>query len=176
METSTVQKTNAQKTTTLEPQKDIQREHRWLQQLIGEWTYETEAEGTSEKKATGTEVVKPIGEYWIVAEGQGEMHCQKGLTTTVMSLGYDSKQQKVVGTWMGSMMSYLWSYEGELDANEKVLTLNSEGPDMTIKGKLTHYKDIIELKSADFRVMSSYVLDNDGQWQKFMVVNYRRKQ
>jgi hypothetical protein len=32
--------------------------------------------------------------------------------------------------WIGLMMTYLWVYDGELDADERVLTLNAEGSSM----------------------------------------------
>jgi hypothetical protein len=56
----------------IEPQK----EHHWLQKLVGEWTYETEASMGPDQppeKATGTESVRSLGGLWIMAEGQGEM-------------------------------------------------------------------------------------------------------
>lgn len=74
------------------------------------------------------------------------------------------------------MMTYSWLYDGELDANETVLTLNSNGPAMTGDEKMAKYRDVIELKSDDHRVMTSHVLGDDGQWQHFMTANYRRKQ
>ena len=51
---------------------------------------------------------------------------------------YDPQKQRFVGTWIGSMMTYLWVYEGTLDATEKVLTLNAEGPSMGTEGKLAN--------------------------------------
>lgn len=52
-----------------------------------------------------------------------------GRTTTLMTLGYDPQKQRYVRTWIGSMMTYLWVYDGgELDLAETVLRLNSEGP------------------------------------------------
>ena len=61
------------------------------------------------------------------------------------------------------------------DAAEKVLTLNAEGPSFAGDGKLAKYKDAIELKSDDHRVLTSHVLGDDGKWQGFMTANYRRK-
>jgi hypothetical protein len=55
-----------------------------------------------------------------------------------------------------------------------MLTLNSDGPAMTGEG-LAKYKDVLEFKSDDHRVMTSYVLSDDGQWHQFMTVNYRRQ-
>jgi hypothetical protein len=155
-----------------------QKEHQWLQKLLGEWTYETEVTMGPDRlpeKATGTEQVRSIGGLWVLAEGQGEMPgC--GHATTLMTLGYDSQKQRYVGTWIGSMMTYLWLYEGELDTAEMTLTLNSNGPAMTGDGKMAKYKDVIEFKNDDHRVMTSHVLGDDGQWHHFMTANYRRKQ
>ena len=170
METSQTQQESAMQ---VQPQK----EHQWLQKLIGEWTYETEVKMGSDQtpeKSTGTETVRSLGELWILAEGQGEMPgC--GQATTLMTLGYDSQKQCYVGTWIGSMMTYLWQYSGELDAGETVLTLNSDGPAMTGDEKMAKYKDVIEFKSNDHRVMTSHVLNDDGQWHHFMTAHYRRK-
>lgn len=153
-----------------------QEEHRWLQKLVGEWTYETEVvmgPDQPAEKATGTESVRSLGEFWIMAEGQGEMPgC--GFATTMITLGYDLQKQQYVGTWIASIMDYLWLYEGELDAAKQVLNLNSEGPDMIVEGKTAQYRDVIEFKSEDYRTMASYVLGNNGQWQQFMTTHYRR--
>jgi hypothetical protein len=171
MESTTAQPETA--TTKAEPQK----EHQWLHKLVGEWTYETEAPpqpGEQPKKVTGTENVRSLGGLWVLAEGQGEMP-GGGPATTLMTLGYDTQKKRYVGTWIGSMMTHLWVYDGELDAAQKVLTLNSEGPTMSGDGKMTKYKDVIEFKSDDHRVLTARVLGADGTWQQLMAVEYRRK-
>jgi hypothetical protein len=73
------------------------------------------------------------------------------------------------------MMTYLWVYEGELDATERVLTLHSRGPKMMTEGELISYKDVIEFKDADHRVLTSYALGDEGDWQLLMTAHYRRK-
>ena len=53
-----------------------QKEHAWLQQLVGEWTFEVEATmepGKPPEHFRGTERVRSLGGLWIVAEGEGEM-------------------------------------------------------------------------------------------------------
>ncbi|MBI4779774.1 MAG: DUF1579 domain-containing protein [Oscillatoriophycideae cyanobacterium NC_groundwater_1537_Pr4_S-0.65um_50_18] len=155
-----------------------QKEHQWLQKLVGEWTYETEVMMEPNQppvKSTGTETVRSLGGLWFLAEGQGEMPCG-GAATTLMTLGYDPQKQRYVGTWIGSMMTYLWQYDGELDAAATILTLNADGPAMTGEKKLGKYKDVIEFKSDDHRVLTSHMLGDDGQWQHFMTAHYRRKQ
>jgi hypothetical protein len=142
-------------------------QHQWLQRLIGEWTFDA---GENHK---GSEVVRPLGDLWIVAEGEGTMP-GGGVAHTRMTLGYDPKRERFIGTWVGSMMTHMWVYEGTLDASEKVLTLETEGPDMQMKGT-ARYKDIIEIKSDDHRTLVSQVLRDTGEWHEFLLVDYRRK-
>jgi hypothetical protein len=154
-----------------------QKEHQWLQQLVGEWTMEAEASMGPDKppeKARGTESVRSLGGLWVLAEGQGEMP-GGGPATTLMTLGYDPRTKRYVGTWIGSMMTYLWVYDGELDATGKVLTLSAEGPSMAGDGTMAKYRDVIEFVSDDHRELSSQVLGEDGQWQRFMTAHYRRQ-
>ena len=92
-----------------------------------------------------------------------------------MTLGYDPQRRRFVGTFIGSMMTHLWVYDGVLDAAEKVLTLDTEGPDMAVEGKIAKYKDVIEFKSDDHRVLTSHVLGDDGKWHGFMTAHYRRR-
>jgi hypothetical protein len=153
-----------------------QKEHQWLQRLVGEWTCEMEATmepGKPAEKSTGTESVRSLGGLWIVGDGQGEMP-GGGAATMVLTLGYDPQKQRFVGTWVGSMMTNLWVYEGTLDAAERVLTLNAEGPSMSGDGKMAKYQDRIELESDDHRVLTSHVLGVDGEWHGFMTAHYRR--
>jgi hypothetical protein len=154
-----------------------QKEHQWLQRLVGEWTSEADATmgpGKPPEKFKGTESVRSLGGLWILAEGQGEMP-GGGAATTMMTLGYDPRKQRYVGTWVGSMMTYLWVYDGELDAAGRALTLNAEGPNMVAEGKMAKYKDVIEIKSEDHRVLTSHMLGDDGEWHELMTANYRRK-
>ena len=160
------------------PKVEPQKEHEWLQILVGEWTVESETapEPDSPPVAPWTETVRSLHGIWIVAEGQGELPCGGGPATTVMTLGYDPQKNRYVGTWIGSMMTHLWVYDGELDATGKILSLYSEGPDMMGGGgKMVKYKDVIELKSDDHRLLSGHVLGEDGQWNQFMTTHYRRK-
>jgi hypothetical protein len=162
---------------TLPMSAQSQKEHQWLQKLVGEWTCEIEVmmgPDRPNEKSTGTETVRSLGGLWILAEGQGEM-AGCGHATTLMTLGYDPQKQRYVGTWIGSMMTYLWQYEGELDAGETLLALNSDGPVMTGENKVGKYKDIIEFKSNDHRVLTSHMLGDDGQWHHFMTAYYQRK-
>lgn len=153
-----------------------QKEHHWLQQLLGEWTYESEASCGPDQpsmKATGREVVRSVGGLWVISEGSGDMPDGRP-ATTMMSLGYSPMKKRYVGTWLGSMMAHLWIYDGTLDAAGKVLTLNTEGPSFTEDTKLAQYKDVIEIKSPDHRILTSHLLGDDGKWSQFMTAHYRK--
>ena len=156
----------------LEPQ----QEHRWLQRLVGEWTSEMEAvmhEGGAPVTETGTESTRSIEGLWVVSEGRGTTADGRP-ATSLMTLGYDPARQRFVGTFVASMMTNLWVYEGELDAARDVLTLHTEGPSVAEEGKTTRYRDTIEMRGDDHRILSSSYLGDDGQWRRFMTAHYRR--
>ncbi len=153
-----------------------QEEHKWLEQLVGEWTYESEATmepGKPPMKCSGTESVRSLGGLWVLCEGRGDMP-DGGQATAIITLGYDPAKKRYVGTFVGSMMTHLWLYEGTLDPAGKRLTLDTEGPNWTAPGKMARYQDIIEIKSADDRVLTSRLLGDDGKWHTIMRANYQR--
>ncbi len=152
-------------------------EHHWLQKLVGDWTYESECPMGPDQppsKSKGSETVRSLGGLWVLCEGQGEMP-GGGPAQMLMTLGYDPQKRRFVGTWIGSMMTYLWVYDGELDAAGKVLTLSAEGPSMAAEGKTATYRDVIEFKSDDHRTLTSRMQLEDSTWQHFMTAHYRRK-
>lgn len=154
-----------------------QKQHQWLQRLVGEWTFESECSMGPDQppmKSTGQEVIRSLGGLWTIGEGSGEMP-GGGTCQSLMTLGYDLRTGRFVGTFIASVMTNLWTYNGTLDAAEKVLTLDTEGPSFAGDGTLSKYQDIIEFLSDDHRTLSSQVLGADGQWQPFMKAHYRRK-
>jgi hypothetical protein len=46
---------------------------------------------------------------------------------------------------------------------------------MAVEGKIAKYKDVIEFKSDDHRVLTSHVLGDDGKWHGFMTAHYQRR-
>lgn len=151
-------------------------EHRWLERLVGEWTYEAEAvspTGEPMEKHAGTESVRSVGGVWVVCEGQARLP-DGGSATTIMTLGYDPAKGRFVGTFVGSVMTHLWIYDGELDPSGSVLALHTEGPGFPDEGKMAKYRDTIELRSDDHRVLTSSFQNEDGSWTQFVTSHYRR--
>lgn len=152
-------------------------EHRWLQNLVGDWSCEHQCSlgmGKSQEKFKGSETVRSMGGYWVVCESSGEMP-GGGVANTLMTLGYDPQKKRYVGTWVGSMMTHLWLYDGCLDGEGNVLTLETEGPDCANGGRMVKQKDVIEIRGGDHRLTTCYKLDADGNWHPFMTASYRRK-
>lgn len=153
------------------------KQNKWLEQLVGEWTYESECSMGPDQppmKSTGTDSARMLGGMWVLCDGTGVMpDGQTGYTQ--MTIGYDPAKGKFVGTFIGSMMANLWVYEGELDAAEKTLTLSATGPNMMEPGKTANYRDVIEIVSPDHRTLSSYAQKDDGEWSHFMTAHYRKK-
>lgn len=158
-------------------QAEPQKEHAWFKQLVGKWTMESEALMGPDQppmKSKGVETVSMLGDFWMVADGEAEMPGgDKGKMT--MTLGYDPRKKRYVGTWVGSMMDLLFVYDGKLDATKKVLTLSTDGPSFTNPKKMAKYQDIITIKSKDHRTLISRVQGEDGKWTQFMTAHYRRK-
>lgn len=154
-----------------------QKEHQWLQQLLGDWTYEAEMQMGPDQpptKSRGQESVRTLGGLWLLCEGSGTMPGLEGIGTTLMTLGYDTQKRAFVGSWVGSMMANMWIYRGQLDPAQKVLTLDTEGPSFAGDGKLARYQDVITFKNSQERELSSQVLQGDRTWKRFMTARYRR--
>ena len=157
------------------PKVEQLEQHRWLRQLIGEWVYTMdEPMPEAGQHMPSVERVRALGDVWIQGETQTEM---PGMGPVVMqlTLGYDAQKKRFVGTWLGSMMTYLWVYDGELDAAGKSLTLNAEGPSMAGEG-MAKYQDIITIVGPDERTLTSQQLQADGTWKRFMKATYKRKE
>ncbi|MBX3540848.1 MAG: DUF1579 domain-containing protein [Chelatococcus sp.] len=157
-----------------------QKEHRWLEQLVGEWTVSMPAcddGSTASSEAPSkpwSETTRMLHGVWLISEGSGEMP-DGGSGTNQLTLGYDPAKQRYVGTWVGSMMTHLWVYEGALDPTGKVLTLDTVGPGFEDPAKSTRYQDVITIEDDNNRTLSSRFLAEDGTWKPVMTMHYRRK-
>lgn len=156
----------------MKPEKH-QAEHEWLQQLVGEWQCEMPYD-ESGKTHMVTEIIRPIGDLWIQMETNGKTPSGTPFTSQ-LTLGFDPKKGKFVGSWIGSPMSYLWVYEGTLNESKTRLTLNSEGPMPDGENvNMVKVKEIIEIRGPNERTFSSSILGNDGEWKQLFITTSRR--
>jgi hypothetical protein len=155
-----------------------QHEHHWLEKLVGDWKVEGKAwSPAGEEETKGSETVRSVDGLWFIAEGEGDMPGgNKG--TTILTLGYDTLKDKYVGTFIGSMMTFQWVYEGELDATERILVLNTMGPDFTENGvgdRLVPYQDRMEFKDDNHRVLTSHRKGDNGAWEPFVEIHFYKQ-
>jgi hypothetical protein len=151
------------------------QEHRWLQKFIGEWTSKSKATMRPDQppmQCNGTLTSRQIGGFWVLNEMKGDMAGDP--MVGIQTIGYDEDKKQYVGTWVDSMTSFMWKYEGSVDASGRVLTLQADGPNFMGDGKLTKFQDIYEVKSKDEIITTSRVLGDDGNWFTFMSGTFKR--
>ncbi|MEO1130884.1 MAG: DUF1579 domain-containing protein [Planctomycetota bacterium] len=144
-------------------------EHLWLKQLVGDWSFESRGSMGNEDDVVelrGTESVRMLGDLWILSDMDGAMPGGERCTA-VMTIGFDPDRNLFIGTWVGSMMTSMFHYEGSLDEGRRVLTLNTSGPHFANPAASATYRDIIELNDDGTRTMRSEILLGDGSWQTF---------
>lgn len=148
-------------------------EHLWLKRLIGEWTLESGGDHADGEKAAGTETIRALGDFWVVSEYVGTMHCP-GEFRSLVTIGYDPVKGRFVGSWIGSVMTMQWVYDGELSEDQTTLDLFAEGPDFEGGDRIALYRDRMELRGEDHRVLISAYQTESGEWKQFMELHFRR--
>ncbi|MCE9552744.1 MAG: DUF1579 domain-containing protein [Planctomycetes bacterium] len=155
-----------------------EKQHQWLNQFVGQWESESEATmgpGQPPMRCKGQMNARMLGGFWMVADVKTETKGVGMDLAAVLTLGYDTKKQKYVGTWIDSMQNIMWNYEGTVDASGKKIVLEAEGPNFMLEGKLTKFRDSYEFKSPDLVAVTSSMLGADGKWMTFMTGEARRK-
>ena len=115
-----------------------------------------------------TESWRKQGDVWVVSEGD------RDYGPTMFTLGYDTDSKRFVGSFVTALMTYFWTYEGQLEGAEK-LVLFAKGPSMGPEGGFANYRDEIELFGEGDRVLRSFVEQADGSWLQFMQARYSRR-
>ena len=155
---------------------DAAAQRAWLRQLAGEWTSTTKAsigpDGAPIDVETA-ESARMVGDLWFVAEGRAEIGGRTMIT--ILTLGFDPKEDAFVGSWIDTVQSNLWIYRGTLDAARKVLTLETTGPNFEDPTRTAAYRDAIELIDADRKVLTSSMRHDDGTWTELLRASYRRR-
>lgn len=147
-----------------------QTEHFALERMVGTWDVKSSVTGPD---ANWTETCHSLDGMWYVAEGEGDV--PGGTARTVLTVGYDPDKRKYVGTWIGSMVSMLWVYEGEFSGDGNTLSLYTTGPDCEIDGRIAEYREQIIFQDNDHRLFTSATKQPDGSWKTFQDLEYTRK-
>jgi Protein of unknown function (DUF1579) len=152
------------------------REHEWLQKFVGKWKYSMDCmTGPDDPpcEMSGHETVRSIGGLWVVGEGEN-LTPDGGSPATIITLGFNPKTKRFVGSFVVSIMSHFWVYDGELDPDGKTLHLYADGPDFSGGPDLVKFRDSIAFLNDDHRTLTSSIQQPDGSWQLFMNADYQR--
>ena len=144
-------------------------EHQWLEKFSGSWTTSCSAKMGPDQPAQeckGTLTSKMVGGFWLINETKGEWSGMPMIG--VQTIGYDEGKEKYVGTWIDSATSFMWKYEGSVDKGKTTLTLEADGPNFFVPGKMAKFQDIYEFKSDNEIAMTSQIQSDDGKWIIFM--------
>jgi hypothetical protein len=140
-------------------------EHEHLKQLVGTWDAESEF-----GKGTMTYQMG-LGGLWLIGDFEGDFggvkFQGKGLDT------YDSATKKYRSVWVDSFTTGPRIMEGNLDKDNKVMTMTGEGPGHD--GKTGKFKSIAEMKDADTVNFTLFMMDKDGKEQPVVKLTYKRK-
>lgn len=152
-------------------------QHHWLKKFVGEWTYTGHCvmgPDTEPMTFEGTETVRALGDLWIIGESKSAMPGGEP-ATMITTIGFNPKTGRFPGTWIGSMATHLWIYDGHLDAAERVLTLETVGITPMNPDKTTVFKDITEFVSNDERKFHTMMKKEDGTWYQLVSMTFKRK-
>lgn len=153
-----------------------QSEHKWLQQLVGEWAFEhamPAEDGKEPQVYRGREIVRAMGDLWVLCEGTGDVP-GGGTSRSLFTFGYDPHKQKFVGSFIAAIMTHQWLYEGTLDRATNTLILDTTGPDFADPSVTKPYRDSIQIVSPSERILTSSMPGDDGTWNTFMTASYKR--
>ena len=160
-----------------ESAKPGEAEREWLRQFVGEWTITSNTGETPpgmEGSFKSEERIRAVGSLWTYNEADAQFGAMK--FQSMMTLGYDPVREAFVGTYVDTIQTHLWIYEGQLDEEKRVLTMNCEGPSMTDPRVMGQYRDQFELIGPDHKRMTSSYQDKDGEWVTIMVSEGKRKE
>lgn len=148
-------------------------EHRWLQQLVGDWTFSGECqtpEGSMPQ--SGRQTIRPFGDLWLQIESENEAGGE--VMRSIITLGYDPASAKFVGSFIATMMTHFWVYEGVRQPDGKTLPLKCKGPRFDGAPGLADYEDVITIIAKDTYELRGRVKQDDGTWVDFMTTRYTR--
>ncbi len=150
--------------------------HKLLASMAGSWSTRNKwwAEpGKPPDESTGTSERKMLldGRYL-----QEEFNCEMmgSPFTGIGFTGYDNHTRKWVSTWMDSMSTGIYFFEGSASADGRTLTLESRYDD-PVKG-LMKLRSVIRIIDNNTQVSEMYGTDKSGKEEKMGETTYARKQ
>jgi hypothetical protein len=149
--------------------------HKALARMAGSWITKSKYTMDPEKppmESTGTcEQKMLLGGRYLQQEYTGDM---MGSTFTGINLiGYDNHTKKYVSTWIDSMSTGIYYFEGTASADGKTITQESRYDD-PVKGPMI-WRSITRIVDDDTVVYEMYGIDKKGKEEKMAEMTLTRR-
>lgn len=149
--------------------------HALLASMAGSWRTSTRsymAPGAPPVASEGScEQRMILGGRYLHQEFKGDM---MGTPFTGIGVtGFDNHTRKFVSTWMDSMGTGIYYFEGTLDADGRTMTQECRCDD-PIKGPMT-LRSVTRILDEDTHEFEIYGTDRSGKEEKMMEMTYKRK-
>lgn len=149
--------------------------HEMLAEMAGSWITQTKtwmAPGQPPTESTGTSEQKMLlGGRYLQQEFAGDMMGTpfNGLGLT----GYDNHKQRYVSTWMDSMSTGIFFFEGSAGPDPKSFTQQCLHDD-PVRGPVK-WRSVTRILDKDTHLFEMYITDKSDKEQKMMEITYSRK-
>ena len=152
-----------------------QPEHGLLKRFYGEWRYVKKSvpeRGDPQVLGSGELSAELLGDFFVVSRWKGDAYGDQ--YNAVQTIGFDTSKKKYTGTWVDSIMSHLWQFDGSLDESGKMMTLVAQGP--SPDGETTTFRERYQFNSPDSITVFAETLMDDGKWVRFITTKLTRKE
>jgi hypothetical protein len=149
--------------------------HEFFYDLLGQWTFEHRCDAGPDlpvSNTTGRMSARSMGGLWLLIDCEGD-NPEGGTWSSQFILGYDPAKEKYVGSFVASMMTHQWLYEGQVEASGRKLVMDTQGPSFEGEG-MKNYRDIFEIVDEDHWILRSEMEMPDGSWKEFLEGHQRR--
>ena len=149
--------------------------HKRLASLAGSWTTKTRAWMEPDKppmEGTGICEQKMLldGRY-LQQEYTGEM--MGSMFTGINVIGYDNYTKKYVSTWIDSMSTGIYCFEGTASANGKTITQKTSYND-PVRGPMV-WRSVVRIVDSNTLKYEMYLTPKRGKEEKMMELTVSRK-
>ncbi len=151
------------------------KQHKLFARLEGSWTTHTKAwMGPDEPPIEGTGTCEQrmlLGGRYLQQEYTGDMMGEKFSGINV--IGYDNFTKKYVSTWIDSMSSGIYCFEGTASEDGRTITQEACYDD-PVRGAMT-WRSISRIVDDDTMEYEMYLIPKDGKEEKAMEMTVRRR-
>jgi hypothetical protein len=149
--------------------------HRVLASMAGSWTTTIKSwmePGKPPMESAGTSEQKMIlGGRYLHQEFNGDMIGRP--FTGIGITGYDNHKKRYVSTWMDSMSTGIYCFEGVSGEDDNTITMECRTEDL-VRGPMK-WRSVTTILDDNTHLFEMYGTDKSDKEQKMMEITYRRK-